>query len=381
MKPIKLAFVTQFPIDINRPLGGVEAVSVNLLRSLSAYAELDIQVVTLCPNITQVTQESWERVTVHRLPKPRGSELINAITKSKALVADYVRKLQPDLIHAHDTYGIMVNDLAIPKVFTVHGFIYGDTLFANGRFKWLRSKLWEYIEKRSWAKQPNIISISPYVRENVSSVTSANIYDIDNPISDKFFVLERNEKVGTIFTSAVICPRKNSLLLVKAVGLLVAAGYNVQLRIAGSVGDERYAQEQQRWILENNLEKHVHLLGRISTEDVMKELSSASIYALTSLEENSPMGIEEAMAVGVPVVTSNRCGMPYMVKHSETGYLVNPFDENNIADKFKKILGNSELQLAMSIKSKALALDLYHSDNVARRTYAVYRELQSNAKS
>ncbi|MFT6925927.1 MAG: glycosyltransferase involved in cell wall biosynthesis [Psychromonas sp.] len=378
MKLIRLAFVTQFPIDINRPLGGVEAVSVNLVHSLSAYVELDIQVVTLCPNITQVTQESWGRVTIHRLPKPRGSELINAVTKSKKLVEDYVRKLQPDLIHAHDTYGIMVNDLTIPKVFTVHGFIYGDTLLANGRFKWLRSKLWEYIEKRSWAKQLNIISISPYVRENLSSVTSAIIFDIDNPISDKFFTLERSEKVGTIFTSAVICPRKNSLKLVKAVGLLVAAGYNVQLRIAGSVGDEVYAQEQEQWILENNLEKHVHLLGRISTQDVMKELSSASIYALTSLEENSPMGIEEAMAVGVPVVTSNRCGMPYMVKHGETGYLINPFDEVNIADKCKQILDNNQLKLAMEKKSKVLARDLYHSDNVARRTYAVYRELQSN---
>jgi glycosyltransferase involved in cell wall biosynthesis len=379
MKSIKLAFVTQFPVDSNCPLGGVEAVSVNLVHSLSAYAELDIQVVTLCPNITQVTRESCERVTIHRLPKPHGSELINAVTKSKTLVADYVRKLQPDLIHAHDTYGIMVNDLVIPKVFTIHGFIYGDTLLANGRFKWLRSKLWEYIEKRSWAKQPNIISISPYVRENVSSVTSAIIYDIDNPISDKFFALERNEKVGTIFTSAVICPRKNSLLLVKAVGLLVAAGYNVQLRIAGSVGDEGYAQEQQQWILENNLEKHVHLLGRISTQDVMKELSSASIYALTSLEENSPMGIEEAMAVGVPVVTSNRCGMPYMVKNGETGYLINPFDEKNIADKLMKILNNNELKLAMEDKSKVLARDLYHSDKVARRTYAVYRELIMNS--
>ena len=379
MKSMKLAFVTQFPIDINRPLGGVEAVSVNLVRSLSAYADLDIQVVTLCATVTQATQESWGRVTIHRLPKPRGSELINAITKSKTLIADYVQKLQPDLIHAHDTYGIMVKDLTIAKVFTVHGFIYGDTLLANGRFKWLRSKLWEYIEKGSWAKQPNIISISPYVREKVSSVSSAIVYDIDNPISDQFFSLERNEKPGTIFTSAIICPRKNTLQLVKAVGLLIADGYDVQLRIAGSVGDEQYAQEMQQWIIAENLGQHVHLLGRISSQEVMKELSSASIYALTSLEENSPMGIEEAMAAGVPVVTSNRCGMPYMVKNGETGYLINPFDEKNIADKLRKILDSNELKLAMEEKSKMLARDLYHSENVARRTYAVYRELKTNS--
>ena len=41
---------------------------------------------------------------------------------------------------------------------------------------------------------------------------------------------------------------------------------------------------------------------------------------LTSLEENSPMGIEEAMAARVPVVASNRCRIPYMVCDEESGF-------------------------------------------------------------
>ena len=273
----------------------------------------------------------------------------------------------------------MVQDVNIAKVFTVHGFIYGDTLLSGGKFKWVRSKLWEYFEKKSWSKQPNIISISPYVRERVSSVSSAIIYDIDNPISERFFSVERNEVPNTIFTSAVICPRKNSIKLIKAVGLLVAQGYHIQLRIAGSVGDEYYAQSQQAWIKQHKLENNVQFLGRISTQQVIQELSTASIYALTSLEENSPMGIEEAMAVGVPVVTSNRCGMPYMVKNNETGFLINPLEKTNIADKLKRILDNKELKLAMERKSKVLARDLYCSDNVARRTRAVYLEIINNS--
>lgn len=375
MKAIKLAFITHFPDDINRPLGGVEAVSVNLVRSLAVYQQLHIDVITFSRKQTEISLQTWQGVTIHRLPKSSGSELLNALTTGKVQLTKYIHSLQVDLIHAHDTYGIMVRDILIPKVFTVHGFIYGDTLLANGRFKWLRSKLWEYVEKGSWAKQKNIISISPYVRERVSAVSCATIYDIDNPIDEQFFTLYRNEKPGIIFSSAVICPRKNSLLLIKAVALLVAAGYNVQLRLAGSVTDQAYAQQQQRWIVDNQLENHVQLLGRISTQEVMKELSEASIYALTSLEENSPMGIEEAMAAGVPVVTSNRCGMPYMVKNGETGYLVDPFSERDIANKLAKILSDNALKIAMAKKSKSLAADLYHSDNVARRTYAVYQEL------
>lgn len=374
-KNIKLAFVTQFPIDANRPLGGVEAVSVNLVDSLSKYSELQIDVVTLCSTVENIVVEACGNVKIHRLPKPIGSELLNAIGKSKKLIEDYIKQLQPDLIHAHDTYGIMVKDIDITKAFTVHGFIYGDTLLSSGKFKWLRSKVWEKIEKGSWAKQPNIISISPYVRERVSSVSNAIIYDIDNPISDAFFQLSRDENDGRIFTSAVISPRKNTLQLVKAVKLLVDDNINVELHIAGSVGDQLYMQKMMDFIQQHQLDKYVKILGRISTQEVMQELAQSSIYALASLEENSPMGIEEAMAVGIPVVTSNRCGMPYMVKNGETGYLINPFDEQDIANKFKRILSNRELKEAMSKKSIELALDLYHSESVARRTYAVYQEL------
>jgi glycosyltransferase involved in cell wall biosynthesis len=375
MMSIKLAFVTQFPIDVNRPHGGVEAVSVNLISSLSQYSEYDIHVLTLCPDTEKTTIECKGNITIHRIPKPSGSELKNAIGASKKVIESTINVLKPDLIHAHDTYGIMVKDLIIPKVFTVHGFIYGDTLLANGKFKLLRSKVWEFIEKSSWAKQPNIISISPYVRERLSGITQANIFDIDNPISDAFFKLVREEVAGTIFTSAVITPRKNVIQLVNAVALMVKKGIKVELRIAGGIVDQEYANKLKDIIEVNHLQKNVTLLGRITTTEVQAELCNASIYALASLEENSPMGIEEAMAVGVPVVTSNRCGMPYMVKNGETGFLINPFDAQDIANKCERILTTPDLSKKMHDKAKKLALDLYHSERVVERTVAVYKEI------
>ena len=372
---IKLAFVTQFPIDINRPHGGVEAVSINIIPSLSQYSEFDIHVVTLCANTQAESVINENGVTIHRLPKPQGSELKNALGDGKKLIESKIKSLSPDLIHAHDTYGIMVSDITIPKVFTVHGFIYADTLLAKGKFKLLRSKIWEFIEKRSWSKQPNIISISPYVRERLTGITSANIFDIDNPIAGAFFNLKRNETPLTIFTSSVITPRKNPIQLVKAVALLVKKGLNVKLRIAGSLVDEEYATLLKHSIENNGLQDNVTLLGRLDIAQIQDELCHASIYALASLEENSPMGIEEAMAAGVPVITSNRCGMPYMVKNGETGFLINPFDERDIANKCERILTDSILATKMQGKARQLALDLYHSDQVAARTVAVYHEI------
>ncbi|MDN2662798.1 glycosyltransferase family 4 protein [Psychromonas sp. 14N.309.X.WAT.B.A12] len=373
--PIRLAFVTQFPIELGRPHGGVEAVSVNLVPALAAYSEFELHVITLCPDTKLESIEKLENITIHRIPKPSGSELINALTTGKRLIEHKIREISPDLIHAHDTYGIMVKDLSIPKVFTIHGFIYGDTLLANGKFKAIRSRIWEFIEKSSWRKQPNIISISPYVRERLTGVTKAHIFDIDNPISGIFFDLTKQLNKKIIFTSAVITPRKNVLQLVKALKILADKGIEVELRIAGGITDQAYADQLTQFIETNNLQKNVTLLGRIPTAQVQAELCNATLYALVSLEENSPMGIEEAMAVGVPVVTSNRCGMPYMVKNGETGYLINPFDEHNIANKCELILNDPELANKMQCKAKQLARELYHVEKVAERTIAVYHEV------
>ena len=374
-KTHSLVFITDFPEDIDHPNGGVEAVSVNLLVSLSKYTDFDIQVVTLNRNITTYKTESWEGVTIHRLPRPQGSELTNAIGKSKRLISEFVTKLKPDLIHAHDTYGIMIQDLDFRKVFTIHGFIYGDTLLASGKLARLRSWLWKKVELSSWAKQPNIISISPYVREHVSSVSNAIIYDIENPINGSFFTIDRKQSKNVIFTSAVVIPRKNLLKLVEATALLVKQGVDIQLRVAGSEIDQNYAQQVRQYVITHKIESNVIFLGRISTTQVKQELAQASLYALVSLEENAPMGIEEAMAAGVSVVTSNRCGMPYMVRNRGTGFLVNPFDAANIANKIRNILIDKKLRITMECKAKAFALENFHADKVAERTRDVYLEI------
>ena len=105
---------------------------------------------------------------------------------------------------------------------------------------------------------------------------------------------------------------------------------------------------------------------------VREELAAASAFALVSLEENSPMGIEEAMGAGVPVVTSNRCGMPYMVSHGRTGYLVDPNDPDQIADRLGDLLADDALRVRMGETARTVALARFHPRVVAERTREVY---------
>ena len=110
-------------------------------------------------------------------------------------------------------------------------------------------------------------------------------------------------------------------------------------------------------------------------------MSRAAVFALVSLEENSPMAIEEAMAAGVPVVTSNRCGMPYIVRDGESGFLVNPNDTDEIAGRLRQLIENDELRRSMGAKGKEIALDRFHPTRIAARTRDVYlRAIQDSRR-
>ena len=87
------------------------------------------------------------------------------------------------------------------------------------------------------------------------------------------------------------------------------------------------------------------------------------------------MGIEEAMAIGVPVVTSNRCGMPYMVQHGQTGFLVNPLDPGDIARRLGALLKDDSLRTHMGQKAQRVAEERFHPTVVARRTREVYLDV------
>ena len=370
---MKVAVITSFPRDPARPVGGVEAVSVNLVRALAALPELEIHVVTTDYAGTIMETTHWLGATVHRLPHSGKSVLIDALGPGRHRIGTFLTELCPDLIHAHDVYGLMVQHVPLPRVFTIHGFIYSDTRLSGKRMATLRSWLWQRVETRGWAAQPHIVSISPYVRERLAGIAGGVIHDIDNPIAPEFFGIQRREVPGTIFSAAVLTPRKNSLALIEALARVRQAGLDATLRLAGAPIDTEYVAHLEQRIRQLGLEQHVMFLGSISTAEVREELARASVFALVSFEEGSPMGIEEAMAAGVPVVTSNRCGMPYMVRDGVSGFLVDPHSPTDIADRLIEIITHPAVSTRMSEKSRTIALDRFHPDVVARRTREVYQ--------
>ncbi len=370
--PLKVALVTSFPMDCGKPRGGVESVSVNLARALGRMPDLEVHVVTTDRLCVAPIRYAWEGVDVHRLPWSEKRVLTHVLGRGRRQIKEYLTQLAPDVIHAHDFYGIMVKGMAFPRVVTIHGFIHADTLQAGRGTAWFRSMLWRRAEFSSWADHPHIVSISPYVRERLRNLTTGTIHDIENPIAEACFEVERKERKGRVFCAALLCPRKNILGLLEAFSRIVAAGIKAELRLAGASHDPDYERSVHDYVCDNGLEERVSVLGSLNAEAVREELAQASVFALPSFEEGAPLAVSEAMAVGVPVVASNRCGIPYMVRDGETGFLIDPNNSDDIARKLLIVLKNDVLRSRMGQKAGIVARDCFHPTRVAMKTKEIY---------
>ncbi|WP_028046875.1 glycosyltransferase family 1 protein [Cellulomonas sp. URHE0023] len=163
-------------------------------------------------------------------------------------------------------------------------------------------------------------------------------------------------------------PRKNLHGLVAAYALAVDAGLELDLVLVGPAGWGGAAQAVQE-AMRGLPAGTVHLLGHLSERDLHTAYAGAQVFAFPSLWEGFGMPVLEAMAHGVPVVTSRDSSMAEFV--DEPAALVDPRDAASIADGILHAAGADHDRLAVEARSAAAR---YTWANSAREHAAVYRE-------
>lgn len=374
---MRIVLFSRYPRSFGLPKGGVESVTVILAKALSRMADLDIHLITLEKGLTQEMTERDGKVTIHRLVASSWPQILDIhFGPGRTRLIKKIRQLNPDVVHSHETFGLTMGDLHIPHVFTVHGFDHANIPAEGRSFARIRSILWKYVEGRGLGRQKTIISISPYVRGMIEHYApKATIHEIDNPVDDRYFTVgpdREDEENRRVLILGWINERKNTLGAVRAIAHSIHSGAKGTLAIAGEAKISSYKELLQQEIRDLGIENHVEFLGHISREQLENELRRTSILLLPSLQENAPMAISEAMAASIPVVTSNLCGMPYMVADGESGFLVDPTDSVQIGERLKELLLSPELCRKMGARGREIALARFHSDVVAAKTREVY---------
>jgi len=112
------------------------------------------------------------------------------------------------------------------------------------------------------------------------------------------------------------------------------------------------------------LTESIEFTGKLSKVDWIKKSEDFDIFINPTNFDNQPVSIIEAMALGMPIVSTNVGGLPYLIDNEEDGLLVNPGEVQTFANAIERIIKNKDLACSLSKNSRNKAQE-YDWNNVS----------------
>ncbi len=333
---------------------------------------------------------------------------ISLIDECIKVINDY----KPDIIHIHGTeyfYGLipLLSKISTPSVISLQGLIgpysryyfgsmsISEIVRCHSLYGLIRNfgLIFEY---RSWQRRARVME-NEIIRGNNNFIgrtlwdlahlkainPEANYYHCDEILREPFYNVRwdlNSCRRFSIFASTASYPLKGFHWLIKAVALIRRHFPMVTLRVA----DANF-HSLTRWNSYNNylnylirslgLKDCVIPLGQLTAEKMADELTSANVFVIPSLIENSPNSLAEAMIVGTPTVSSFVGGIPSMVRDNETSLCFPPGDEKVMAERINMIFRDDMLAVRLSEEAQKTAHKRHDRHTIVTTMLIIYRSL------
>jgi colanic acid/amylovoran biosynthesis glycosyltransferase len=161
-----------------------------------------------------------------------------------------------------------------------------------------------------------------------------------------------------------LTPSKAQYILVSAIQELRSRYRNIHLRIVGD-GEDRETLGMH--VARLGLEDHVAFEGPIGHDRIRDYYATSDLFVLASFAEGLPVVLMEAMAMGVPVVSTTVAGIPELIRHERDGLLVAPSDVEGLAAAIAKLIDDPDLRARLSASARRVVETRYNLQaNVAQ---------------
>jgi len=251
-----------------------------------------------------------------------------------------IKEFKPDVIHAHDMRASFIGALAAGKtkiIAHIHNSDFEARKISPKSLAFLLTKF----------KYKNVIWVSDscfnsYIFHKAFSKKSKILYNV---IDAKSVIDRANEDLKKYDYDLAYVGRlanpKNPLRLIKIVGFLKQKKQDVKVAIVGSGNlEQSVINEAERLGVKENIVFHGFMANPLGI------LKSAKIMVMTSDREGLPMVALEAMALGIPIVSTPTDGLCEIVKPGVTGFL--EWDEQKFAEHLFSLITNEQQQKEFS---------------------------------
>ncbi len=293
------------------------------------------------------------------------------VTKIKEIITffitiDFYRKLnlkEINHIHAHwATYpalsAMILSRLSdIPFSFTAHAHdIFLDKLMLKEKIESAKKVLTISDFNRKY-----LIALYGKTAEEKVSVVRCGI-DVTTFNFNGF--RERSGQIKTLIAVGRLCDIKGFEYLVEAVRILIDETGNSNLRCV-IVGEGDNNNKLAKLINRLRLKDYIELPGAFSQEELQKLLKQCDVFVLPSIvtdngnKDGIPVVLMEAMATGIPVVTTDVSGLPEIAINIKTALVVPQKDAKSLAGAIERMLGDKELVLQLRKNARSFVEKQY----------------------
>ncbi|MDW3095919.1 MAG: glycosyltransferase family 4 protein [Gammaproteobacteria bacterium] len=244
--------------------------------------------------------------------------------------------------------------------------------YRGGEAEKFFSKSFKYVKPTLNASSkiivPSLFLEKVFSKRGITTQIIANIIDLDRFNARK----EQQEK----YLPHLLVARNLELIYdnetaIRAFKEILDSYPNAKLTIAGT-GPER--DNLKSLVQELGIAKQVKFTGRVDTQEMPALYQSADVMLNPSRVDNMPNSILEALASGVPVVSTNVGGIPYMVEHEKTALLVDPEDPVAMASEICRVLEDKRCQQQL-VSSGLILVKQFSWSEVSRHWLSLYKML------
>ncbi len=161
---------------------------------------------------------------------------------------------------------------------------------------------------------------------------------------------------------------KGQYILLSVVRSLLTAGYNVRLTFVGDGPDQPNLKERAAAL---SISGHVRFLGSLNQDELISVYVASDIFTLATFAEGVPVVLMEAMAMGLPCVTTWVDGIPELITSGHEGVLVAPADVEAFAEAVRSLIRSPQLSQAIGANARRRVMhsfDLRNNVRVLART-------------
>jgi glycosyltransferase involved in cell wall biosynthesis len=378
---MKIFIAADYPYEETVIKGGIANVVYNLVQGYK-NGRLNKIIVFSVTSQKSKTIDINPNIKVVFKHIPSLPQTLNAFLFEAYFVKKEIQRVKPDIVHSHNMTGYTIGAIksGYPCLITPHGDWISEQL-NNSKNESIKTNLkvfiWKKIYKYIFTKGKVFSAISPYVEELIKSYNpSANIFRINNPLSDAYYKTNNYvEKENRILWAGRICKLKRLDIAIEIFKSLIKVFPNLIFEVAGQP-DAKTEKEFIRLRREaiKSLGNNIVFHGHLSREDMIKSYDRAKIFLLTSEQEASPMVIIEAMARGCVPVVFDLPGIRHLIKDGVNGIIVKNRQSDQLILKIIDMLNKPSLLDDISIRGIKASFS-FSINNIIEEYISVFKQI------